>query len=331
MVEERRVWPCLQLCLHLPQHIIGSGGASPNSLYKQKDTMNKTDRISQQITLADGRKLGYAEYGDPSGKPIFYFHGAPGSRVDWLLFGDEAWAQQHRARFIAVDRPGIGLSDFQPDRRFSDWPNDVRQLADALGIDRFAVLGVSGGGPYVAVCAAKLADRLTAAAIVSGVGPFSETPEVYELIRPGSRTYWTLARKSPFRSRLFLRFMKFMASRSAERVGEAFGQSMPDADKACIPQIQQIMVDALLEALRPGPRGAQYEAWLYQQPWDFRLEGITMDVHLWHGEADTMIPVIMGRYVAEKIPNCHSTFYEGEGHISLSRKYRDEIVSVLVA
>jgi pimeloyl-ACP methyl ester carboxylesterase len=283
----------------------------------------------QQITLADGRKLGYAEYGDPAGAPIFYFHGAPGSRVDWPLFGDEAWAQGHRARFIAVDRPGIGLSDYQPGRTFSDWPNDVRQLADALGIDRFAVWGYSGGGPYAAVCALHLSERLTGAAIVSGIGPFAEMPEVYGLIPQGSRTYWTLARRSGFLSRAFLRFMQFTASRSPERVGEGMGRSMPDADKAYISEVQQVLVDTLLEALGPGPRGAQYDAWLVQQPWDFSLGDIEMDVHLWHGEADLSAPVMMGRYVADGIPHCHSTFYESEGHISLIRKYRDEIVRTL--
>jgi len=286
-------------------------------------------RTNQHVTLADGRNLGYAEYGDPIGKPIFYFHGAPGCRLEWPIFGDESWTQVHHTRFIAVDRPGIGLSDFQPNRQFSDWPNDVLQLADALGIDRFAVWGYSGGGPYAAVCALKLTNRLTEVAIVSGVGPFSEMPEVYDLIPQSSRLYWTSARKSAVLSRLFLRLMKFMTARSAERVGEGMAQSMPDADKVYIPQVQQTLVDAILEALRPGTRGAQYDAWLYQRPWDFRLEDIQMDMHLWHGEADQNIPVVMGRHVAEKIPYCYSRFYEGEGHISLIKKYRDEIIEVL--
>jgi pimeloyl-ACP methyl ester carboxylesterase len=291
--------------------------------------LDTKEKINRQITLADGRKLGYAEYGDSTDKLVFYFHGAPGCRVEWPIFGDESWAQTHHTRFIAVDRPGIGLSDFQPNRKFSDWPNDVLQLADALEIDRFAVWGYSGGGPYAAVCALKLVHRLTGVAIVSGVGPFSEMPEVYELIPQGSRTYWTSARKSAFLSRLFLRFMKFTAARSAERVGEGMAQSMPDADKAYLPQVQQILVDTILESLRSGTRGAQYDAWLYQQPWDFRLEDIEMDVHLWHGEVDKNVPVAMGRHVAKKIPHCRAKFIEDEGHISLIKKYRDEIITSL--
>jgi pimeloyl-ACP methyl ester carboxylesterase len=291
--------------------------------------MDTKDGSNRQITLTDGRTLGYNGYGDPTGKPIFYFHGAPGCRIDWSIFGDQTWAQAHHARFIAVDRPGMGLSDFQPNRKFSDWPNDVAQLADVLEIDRFAVWGYSGGGPYAAVCAQKLANRLTGAAIVSGVGPFSEMPEVYDLIPQGSRTYWTSAQKNAFLSRLFLRFTKLMAARSVDRVGEGMAQSMPDADKAYISQVQQNLADTMLESFRSGTRGAQYDAWLYQQPWDFRLEDIQMDVHLWHGEADQNVPIVMGRHVAEKIPHCHSKFYEGEGHISLIKKYRDEIIEAL--
>ena len=89
------------------------------------------------------------------------------------------------------------------------------------------------------------------------------------------------------------------------------------------------MADTLIEALRPGPRGAQYDAWLVQQPWDFTMGGIERNVHLWHGEADLSAPLIVGRYVADRIPHCHSAFHEGERHISLIRKYRDEIVRTL--
>jgi pimeloyl-ACP methyl ester carboxylesterase len=101
-----------------------------------------------QIELRDGRQLGYVEAGDPDGHPIFYFHGFPGSRLEIELSGVDV--APLGARLIGVDRPGMGLSDFAPHRYFGDWPEDVSQLADALGLDHFSVVGVSGGGPYVA-------------------------------------------------------------------------------------------------------------------------------------------------------------------------------------
>jgi pimeloyl-ACP methyl ester carboxylesterase len=146
------------------------------------------DKTDQQITLAAGRMLGYSEYGDPDGKPVFYFHGAPGSRIEWPLYDDAAWAEQYQARFYAVDRPDIGMSDFQPGRKLGDWSDDILQLANKLGLDRFAVWGYSGGGPYAAVCPLKIPSRLTKVVIVSCVGPFYELPEVYDLIPQGSRT-----------------------------------------------------------------------------------------------------------------------------------------------
>jgi pimeloyl-ACP methyl ester carboxylesterase len=122
--------------------------------------------------LPDGRTLVYAEYGAPAGKPIIYFHGSPGSRLDPQML-DQSCLVKFNVRLIAPDRPGMGLSDFQPNRKISDWPDDVVALADSLGLHSFAVLGVSGGAPYAEVCALKIPHRLTAVAIVSGVGPFA--------------------------------------------------------------------------------------------------------------------------------------------------------------
>jgi len=285
--------------------------------------------VSEAIQLKDGRTLGFAKYGDPVGKPVLYFHGSPGCRLDWSIFGDRAWAERHGVLFLAIDRPGIGSSDFQADRRLRDWPDDVVQLADALGLDRFAVWGYSAGGPYAAVCAWKLAQRLTGAVIVSGLGPFSELPEVYGQIAPGGRRFWTLARDWPFLSRLFLQFVNFTAKRSPERFGEGMAGEMPESDRQYFAEVQSVLAGAIREALRAGPRGTQYDAWLVQQPWGFALREVVMDVHLWHGEADKNVPVRMGRHLAEEMPRCQARFYEGEGHVSLIKKYRDEIVHVL--
>ena len=157
------------------------------------------------VILPDGRRLAYAEYGQPDGVPVFYFHGAPSSRLEPLLIGYETWAR-FGLRIIAPDRPGMGQSDFQANRGFSDWPKDVVALADALGLGQFAVLGNSGGGPYVAVCAARIPERLSAAVIVSG-GWRMDWPEAKNNMPFVNRLVMILAGKAPFLLRLLLKAM----------------------------------------------------------------------------------------------------------------------------
>ena len=140
-------------------------GKEPNT---KEEKMS--DLLNQQIPLKDGRKLGYAECGNLKGKPVFYFHGTPGSRFECNILTEAA--NSIGARIIVADRPGFGLSDFKKGRQLLDWPNDVTELANNLGIDRFAVMGLSGGGPYAAACAFKIPERLKAVAMVSSAYPY---------------------------------------------------------------------------------------------------------------------------------------------------------------
>lgn len=121
------------------------------------------------ITLSDGRRLYYAEHGDSKGKPLFFFHGWPGSRLRSSFY--DSIAKKLHIRIISPDRPGYGLSDYQENRTLLDYPDDIVELADALRIKKFAVVGVSGGGPYTAVCAYKIPERITKAGIVVGAAP----------------------------------------------------------------------------------------------------------------------------------------------------------------
>src|SRR5439155_22464969 len=123
-------------------------------------TMPANDKT---IQLRDGMTLGYADYGISEGNALFYFHGHPGSRLEARFLADQA--AQVGIRLIGIDRPGMGLSSFQAGRRVLDWPDDVVALADSLQLDRFAVVGFSGGDPYALACAYKIPHRLTACGI----------------------------------------------------------------------------------------------------------------------------------------------------------------------
>src|SRR5580698_3576315 len=130
-----------------------------------------TDRDYQSIKLRDGRTLAYAEFGDPQGAPIIYCHGTPSSRAEGELTIRGSCAGQLGLRVIIPDRPGMGGSDFLPNRRVVDWPSDVLELTDALHIERFAVLGSSGGAPYALVCAALIPERVSVVGVIGGVAP----------------------------------------------------------------------------------------------------------------------------------------------------------------
>ena len=280
-----------------------------------------------RIQLPDGRWLGYAEHGDPAGKPVFFFHGAPSSRL--FRHPDESIAASLDARVITVDRPGFGLSDFQPERTLLDWPDDVAALADALGLERFAVGGISAGGPYVAACAYKIPHRLTSAGIVSGVGP-TDCPGVTEEMPRPRRIGVAVARRAPWLL-IPLLWLFNNPRRDPERFFEQIKTQVSDPDRAVLarPEVRAVLVASYAETARPGLRGFAWESLLLSHPWGFRLEDITMEVHLWHGEDDASIPVSMGRTMAGAIPNCRATFLPGEGHF-LFFDHWGEILSALL-
>lgn len=287
---------------------------------------SKPDNVHR---LRDGRLLGFAEYGDPDGKPSFFFHGWPGSRLEAQLA--DATAKKLGIRVVAIDRPGYGLSDFKAGRTFIDWPSDVVELADALKIERFAVAGVSGGGPYVAVCALKIPERLTAAGIISGVGPFN-VPDATEGMSRQNHLIFGMARRVPWLMNLPMWLMAQGARRFPDRFISQMMRSLPEPDQAVLarPEIRAVFKEDVAEAFRSGSRGAAWGAVLYARPWGFRLEDIAMEVHLWQGEEDVNVPPSMGRYQARAIPNCRATFYPGEGHLLMVDRM-EEILGSLIS
>ena len=288
--------------------------------------------LNQQVQLPDGRQLGYDERGPSNGRPLFYFHGSPSSRLESYLYLSEELLQSLGVRLIVADRPGIGLSDFQPDRRLLDWPADVHALADHLQIERFSILAYSLGGPYGAACAYALPQRLNRVGIVSGAAMFTE-PELIKNINEGTRRFLVMPRERPLVSRLFLGTMLGVMPRLAPRqfvAGATAVLAAVDRDMvASDPEFQQGFVRMVREATRQGMRGAFHESLLTVTEPGFRLQEIQMPVLLWHGEADQNIPVEMARAMASIVPQCEARFYPDEGHLSLFKKHAEEILRAL--
>jgi pimeloyl-ACP methyl ester carboxylesterase len=264
------------------------------------------------VQLSDGRQLGYQEYGDRDGRPVFYFHGWIGSRLD---FGpNDGIARQLGVRVIAVDRPGCGSSDFQQDRRLLDWPKDVSELADALGFGQFAICGHSFGGPYVAACAYQLADRVTSAAIVAGISPLSFDGATRGMPAPVRLVLW-LGGHAPVMTRPYVAMMAKMAVNKPDTFAKGISSILPEDESALLdtPRFDGFF-ENIGEMVKHGSKGAYWDARVFLGDWGFDCADIEMPVSLFYGTADQNVPIQMGEYYRDAIPSTEATFYEGEGH-----------------
>ncbi|MFA4931436.1 MAG: alpha/beta hydrolase [Caldisericia bacterium] len=283
----------------------------------------------QTIKLTDGRVLGYAEFGDPSGKPVLFFHGFPASRLEGIAL--DAPSRAVGVRLIAPDRPGFGLSDPKPRRLFSDWPDDVIQLASHLRIYDFAVLGTSGGSPYVVACADRISERLTGAGIVSGMSPL-HNQAVLLTMNPDQRRMFVSVARFPWLARRML-------SRSMQEVQADFPSLLnrmaaerPDVDKAVLerPDIQDMLRTNLTEVFRQGAVGAAQELALYHGSWRLALKNVTYPVQIWQGRKDVITPPSMAEELASLLPHTLTRWYPDEGH-SLLFARSEEILRQLVS
>jgi pimeloyl-ACP methyl ester carboxylesterase len=270
----------------------------------------------RQVTLLDGRTLGFAFYGALRGEPIFYFHGFPSSRLEARFAHDLGLACG--ARIIAVDRPGYGLSDFLPQRTIPDWPGDVLQLADALGVDRFRVMAVSGGGPYALACARAIPERIMAVGIACGLGP-TDSPEDRAGMVFLNRFGLFLGRKVPRMVRPLFALVAMGLSFCPGAVVDLIAAHLPGPDRQTLgrPDVRKLLADSFRESVRTGHRGPTHDILLYSRPWGFDLREIQTPVHLWHGERDTIVPPAMGRHLSKRIPGARLTLYPEDGHFSL--------------
>jgi pimeloyl-ACP methyl ester carboxylesterase len=267
------------------------------------------------MTLRDGRELGWLETGKARGTPVFMFHGTPGSRLQ-VSFDEKAIAASG-VRLVAPDRPGYGHSSFHQGRTLTDWASDVASLADHLKVERFAVAGVSGGGPHAVACARLLSERVTAAAIVSGVGPISE-PDFATTMVGFNRAATKVAARTPAfvltgvfsAQEFFLRHWPDAALRVAVK-------RLPEPDAALFER--PAVRDAFMQDLRsPSGTTAQAAAQdfaLFVRDWGFRLQDVSVPTHVWHGDVDKNVPYSHGVFMAQRIPGAEFHACPGEGHL----------------
>lgn len=287
-----------------------------------------TDTADQTIVLKDERRLGFAEYGGTSGKAVFHFNGSGGSRLEHP--SDLSILTDLGIRLISTDRPGHGISDPQLGRKLLDWPDDIGQLADHLGVDKFFVEGWSAGGPHALACAHKLPERVLAGALISGLAP-PDGPNPYEGLPLPNRMLMIIARKLPSLVFLFRRMIYPKIVGDPEEAGKTLASSFPPVDRALveIPENIQMLIPDIQEGYRQGWEGPSQDDILINSPWGFSLEDIQPRFDVWQGEVDKNVPVNQGKYQHEILPNSRLTVLPDQAHLYLLGRWR-EILEALV-
>jgi pimeloyl-ACP methyl ester carboxylesterase len=283
----------------------------------------------QILRRRNGAVIAFSEYGDPRGAPIFFCHGWPSSRTMAEL-ADEA-ARNLGLRIISPDRPGIRDSNFDPNRTLLDWPPLLRELAAHLQIDKFKILGISGGAPYAFAAAWMIPEQIEAIAVVSGAPPIANLQDRTGLLplhnrllalrqsRPGLlRFLFHVARpfasvKVPIRVRPLL--LKILQPCDADVLRET------ESFEACFESARQ--------AWRSSVAGVMIDAEIYAQPWGFALEEVRVPVRLWHGTKDRTFSFRLAEEIAARLPNCEFHLIDGAGHFSLPIRYTREILADL--
>ncbi|WP_254839212.1 alpha/beta fold hydrolase [Natronomonas marina] len=303
---------------------LSDDGADPDTDPDSKALQVAADiaRNPRTVTVRDGREIGYADVGDPDGTPLVVFHGFPNSRVFGAMF-DEV-GREYGVRIVAPERPGMGVSTPDPDRELTDWPDDVRDVADALGLGTFPVFGVSGGGPYAAVTAARCPDRVERAGIVCGLAPMAS-------VGLRQRLWYYAARAVPPASKAGL----WLLSRGVRRDREAF---LEDVAESAAPadgplwrgEVGKVLHASMIESTsNHGLDPLVRETAIYGSPWGFDLGDVEVPVHLWYGRADTIVPLQMGLYLTEHVPTAEAHVYPDLGHLSVVEENETEIVETL--
>jgi pimeloyl-ACP methyl ester carboxylesterase len=264
-----------------------------------------------QISVTGGRELAYTDIGEPGWPCVFFFHGAPSSRLRLAYLEQQFLAE--RLRVVSPDRPSYGKSSLQPSRSMADWPLDVAELADALGIDRFIVAGHSSGGPYAVACTALLPERVSAGIILGGVtdmgwpsawdGYLESEAELMRMPDEEAAIAWCVER--------------FGADGSGFLAASGFELPEPDVQLYADEEVARLLTAARTEAFRQGVAGYAQDILIQGRPWPFDPGSIAAPVHVVHGELDTVLPLAHSRHTSELIPGSTLRVLPGHGHFTI--------------
>jgi pimeloyl-ACP methyl ester carboxylesterase len=287
--------------------------------------------VEGTVRLADGRRLGFAEYGDSAGRPVLWFHGTPGGRHQVPPAARLAAARQG-VRLIALERPGVGDSTPHLYHRVLGWTDDVAQAVARLGIGRFGLIGLSGGGPYVLACARRFPERIVAGAILGGVvpargldaAPGGAVPLLarFELLlealrEPLGLALWGIGR--------MVRPLAWSVAPAVIRLVLA----ERDSEVVMRPGMYEMFVDDLLRASDQRFQGPVYDVILFGRHWGFSPRDVRVPIRLWHGDTDPLVPLAHALHLAAILPDAELAVRAGESHLG-SLAAAEEVLSTIL-
>lgn len=269
----------------------------------------------KSLVLRDGRTLAYTDFGDPSGYPLIFGHGMPGSRLQGEFFHKQAL--QHNFRVLTPDRPGIGHSDYQPSRRLLDYPDDIQQLADALKLETFSHFGWSSGGSRTLACCYKLSDRVDLGVCLSGYTNFSEYGGHHALLES---TRWPGPKLASYSPKL-VEFVVRLVARLSRRHP---GLYMREAEKLVNPADRDLLHRLLREGtfqrdqvlcLESGGKAIAADLLAELENWEFSLQEVHKPILIFQGEEDAFVRVDYAKHLAGRLPDAELTLMPGIGHL----------------
>jgi pimeloyl-ACP methyl ester carboxylesterase len=277
-----------------------------------EDRWRAAGPFSRVYRLADGRRIGFAEYGDPDGLPVIALHGTPGSRNMFAL--TDTSARERGLRIIAPERPGYGLSDAYHFDMLAETAYDVNAIANGLGLDRLTLIGVSGGGPHAVAAAYLLKERVLRLLLVGPVGPIADCDHIR--LSHLHRFIFTRMAPSPHAAGAFFLGLRTLIDWAPGAAYHLLLQRVTETDRKVLyrPEVRANLQATIKEGLRMGVEGSLQDLRLYCGKWNLPLSEIAVPTLMWQGSEDTIIPPDAAYHLAGELPNCRLEIIEGAGH-----------------
>jgi pimeloyl-ACP methyl ester carboxylesterase len=274
-------------------------------------------KLEGNIAVDSERQLGFAEFGDPQGRAIFWLHGTPGARRQ-IPTEARVFAEQQGIRLIGIDRPGIGSSTPFQYANVGEFAHDLATMADVLGIDKMMVVGLSGGGPYTLGCAAALPDRVLAVGVLGGVAPTVGPDAISGGVMGFGFTVAPFIEVAGYPLRMAAIALLQLIRPVATPALYAYARISPEADRRLLvrPEFQAMFLDDLLNGSRKQLAAPFADVVVFARDWGFRLDEVKVPVRWWHGDQDHIVPFAHGQHVVSRLPDAELFPIPGESHLA---------------